>query len=172
MKNLKSYIEEGLLRGMGDTLASGEEDANAAMNIDTIPTKNDFQKNPYNKDYHGVAWYCPDVLAKYKKLYPDFVESEMNTLWFVLDKYGRLCDLTVSFGRSTNFTDSRQPIIGWNDGFVGATLAKYKVFVIDLIERLAKNPEKLDKLMKHSYECKKLGKDNYSYKEIKSLTSL
>ena len=172
MKNLKSYIEEGLLRGMGDTLESGEEDANAAMNIDTIPTKNDFQKNPYNKDYHGVAWYCPDVLAKYKKLYPDFVESEMNTLWFVLDKYGRLCDLTVSFGRSTNFTDSRQQIIGWNDGFVGATLAKYKVFVIDLIERLAKNPEKLDKLMKHSYECKKLGKDNYSYKETKSLTSL
>ena len=96
----------------------------------------------------------------------------MNTLWFVLDKYGRLCDLTVSFGRSTNFTDCRQTIYGWNDGFVGATLTKYKEFVIILIERLAKNPEKLDKLMKHAYEYKKLGNGNYSHKEIKSLMSL
>jgi hypothetical protein len=172
MKNLKSYIEEGLLRGMDNTLDAGQAALDAAMNIDTIPTKNDFQKSPYNKDYYGVAWYCPDVLAKYKKLYPDFVESEINTLWFVLDKYGRLCDLTVSFGRSTNFTDCRQPIVGWNDGFVGATLAKYKGIAISLIERLAKNPEKLDKLMKHADEYKKLGKGNYSYKEIKSLTSL
>lgn len=172
MKNLKSYIEEGLLQGMDQTLASGEEDADAAMNIDTIPSIRDFKRNPYNKDYHGVAWYCPDVLAKYKKLYPDLVGPEMNTLWFVLDKYGRLCDLTVSFGKSTNFADCRQTIYGWNDGFVGATLTKYKEFAIILIKRLANNPEKLDKLMKHAYEYKKLGNGNYSHKEIKSLMSL
>lgn len=171
MKSLKDILE-GLLRGMDDTLDSGQAAVDAVMNLDTIPTKNDFQKNPWNKDWHGVAWYCPDVLAKYKKLYPDFVEPEINALWFVLDKYGRTCDLNIAFGSSTHFMDCRHSIGGWNDGFVGATLAKYKGFVISLIEKLAKNPEKLDKLMKHAYEYKKLGKGNYSHKEIKSLTSL
>jgi hypothetical protein len=165
-------IYEGLLRGMEDTLDSGQANVDAVMNLDTIPTKKDFQKATWNKGWHGVAWYCPDVLAKYKKLYPDLIEPEMNTLWFALDKYGRMCDLNILFGAGTGIMDCKQSICGWGDGFVGATLTKYKEFVISLIERLAKNPEKLDKLMKHSYEYKKLGNGNYSHKEIKSLMSL
>lgn len=175
MKNLKSYIEEGLLQGMDQTLASGEEDADAAMNIDTIPTQKDFQKNPWNKGWHGVPWYCPDVLAKYKKLYPKFIKSEMNTLWFVLDKFGRTVDLNVMFGDSNIVTCKKQTIGGWNDGFHGATVAKYKGFVISLIERLAKNPEKLDKLMKYANEVYD-HYENYElsngYKDVKSLMSL
>ena len=171
MRQLKDILE-GLLRGMDSTLDSGQDVVDAVMNIDTIPTKKDFQKNPWNKDWYGVAWYCPDVLAKYKKLYPDLIRPEIKALWFVLDKYGHTCDLHVSFSSGTDFMDSRQSIGGWDDSFQGATVAKYKGFVISLIERLAKNPEKIDKLMKHAYEYKKLGKGNYSYKEIKSLTSL
>lgn len=175
MNTLYNYINEGLLRGMDNTLSAGQEVVDAVMNIDTIPTKKDFQKNPWNKDWCGVAWYCPDVLAKYKKLYPKFIRPEMNTLWFVLDKFGRTVDLNVMFGDSTIVTCKKQSIGGWNDGFQGATVAKYKVFVISLIDRLAKNPEKLDKLMKYANEVYD-HYENYElsngYKDVKSLMSL
>ena len=172
MKNLKSYIEEGLLRGMDSTLSAGQESVDAVMNIDTIPIKNDFQKNPWNKDWQGVAWYCPDVLAKYKKLYPNFIKPEMNTLWFVLDKYGRVVDFILMFGDSQSVTCKKQAIWGWNDGFVGATLAKYKGFVINFINKIAKNPEKLDTLMKYANEVHDAYYKSTEYKETKSLMSL
>lgn len=175
MKTLYNYINEGLLRGMDSTLASGEEDVDAVMNIDTIPTKKDFQTNPYNKNRHCVAWYCPDVLAKYKKLYPNFIDPEMNTLWFVLEKYGRVVDFNLMFADSQSITCKKQAIWGWNDGFVGATVAQYKVFVINFINKIAKNSEKLDKLMEYANEVHNHYRKTKGFsdgKETKSLMSL
>lgn len=177
MKKLKSYIEEGLLRGMDQTLASGQDDLNAAMNIDTLPKVKDFKKNPYNKDVSDVAWYCPDVLKKYKALYPDMVLNDHNSIHFSLDKIGLSTFLDMSISTGVNYPVANyRPIHGWHDSLAGATLAKYKSIVIKLIDNIAKNPQKLDRIMAYAYECayecKKQDPNNRSHKKLKSLLSL
>ena len=179
MKDLKDILE-GLLRGMDDTLDSGQDALDAVMNIDTVPTVKDFKQNPWNKHMHLVPWYCPDVLTKYKKLYPKMIKPEYTTLFFVLDKYGRSTDLNIMIGESTDVTCRKNTLPGWNDGYVGADIRKYKGFVINLIKKLANNPDKMDKLMKYAYECYNhymsnsfFGPDSKgNYKQLKSFSEL
>ena len=179
MKTLKNILE-GLLRGMDDTIDSGQADLEKVLNIDTIPTVKDFSQNPYSKTMYLVPWYCPDVLKKYKKLYPKMIKSEHTTLFFVLDKYGRTTDLNILIGVNTDITCRKNALPGWNDGYVGADIRKCKGFVINLIEKLAKNPDKMDKLMKYAYESwehyspeNPLGFDaTGNYKLLKSFSEL
>lgn len=178
MKNLKSYIEEGLLQGMDQTLASGQDTLNAAMNIDTLPSVKDFKKNPYNKDVCDVAWYCPNVLKKYKSLYPDMILNDHDSIHFALDKFDRSTFLDIYIGAGVNYPVANYCVIyGWHDSLAGATLAKYKSIVIKLIDNIARNPQKLDKIMAYAYECRKQYNDvkdnpDKTYKKLKSLLSL
>jgi hypothetical protein len=180
MKNLKSYISEGLLRGMENTLDDGQAALDAAMNVDTVPTVKDFKKHPWFNNMHLVPWYCPEVLAKYKKLYPDMIKREYTTMFFALEKEGRLTDLNIMIGENTDVTCRKDALPGWNDGYVAADIRKCKGFVINLIKKLANNPDKMDKLMKYAYEFydhytnkTDFGRDskgNFKLKQVKSFS--
>lgn len=155
MKNLKSYIEEGLLKGMDQTLAAGESDYEATMDIATVPTVKDFIKNPWNKNWYGFAWYCPNRLEKYKKLYPDICPSWATSIWFVLDNEYKPVDLNIFLGENnTDFKCKKSSVPGWNDGLIGSNITTYKKMAIQVIDKLARNSEKLDEVMRYANEVR------------------
>lgn len=157
-------IYEGILKGMDDTLANGDNDINAAMNVDTIPTVKDFKPHPRISDMYCAFWLCPDVLAKYKRLYPNLCPKQANAICICLEKFKNNVYFDLWLSDSESITSKRYPMHGIHDSLVGASLATYKKMAINVIDRLAKNPEKLDELMKHCSECnKKADDENYSF---------
>lgn len=160
MKNLKSYIEEGLLQGMDQTLASGQDDLDAAMDLNTLPKAKDFKKNPYNKDRQFAAWHCPNVLSRYRHMYPDMIDKNFTSIHVVIDKYmNRVIHVDLWFADSTDAICGKKTVQGWTDGFT-VPLAKCKSLAIDMIKFLATHPEKMDKVMAYAYECFKFYKNN------------
>ena len=175
MKNLKSYIEEGLLRGMDKTLASGQDDLDTAMDLKTLPKVKDFKKNPYNKDWVEAAWYCPNVLDRYRHMYPDMIERDFNSIHIILDKYNeRTVHVDLWFADCVDVVCRKKAVQGWTDGFT-APLAKCKSIAIYMIKHIAQHPEKMDKIMAYAHECFKFyaaRNNDYSYKLQKSIMDL
>lgn len=62
MKELKDVLE-GLLRGMDNTLAAGEDDLRATMNV---PSIKDFRGISGNRFIRIIEWICPEVFEKYR----------------------------------------------------------------------------------------------------------
>ena len=159
MKTLKNILE-GLLKGMEDTLDAGQADLDTAMDISTLPKVKDFKRNPYNKDRQFVAWHCPNVLSRYKRMYPDMIDKNFTSIHVVIDKYmNRVIHVDLWFADSTDAICSKKAVQGWTDGFT-APLAKCKSLAIDMIKFLATHPEKMDKVMAYAYECFKFYKNN------------
>lgn len=175
MKNLKSYIEEGLLRGMDDTLDAGQDDLDTAMDLKTLPKVKDFKKNPYNKDWVEAGWYCPNVLDRYRHMYPDMIERDFNSIHIILDKYNeRTVHVDLWFADNVDVVCRKKAVQGWTDGFT-APLVKCKSIAIDMIKHIAQHPEKMDKIMAYAYECFKFynaRNDDHSYKVQKSIVDL
>lgn len=176
MQSLR-HILEGLLKGMDDTLNSGDADLRSAMNLDTLPKVKDFKKYPYTSmDWTTAAWYCPNVLAKYRSKYPDMVEKNFTAIHIIIDKYSnRLVHVDLWFAESTDNVCRKKAVQGWTDGFT-ATVAKCKGIAIDMITFLANNPEKMDEVMEYAYECFKFyannKKDDGAYKVQRSIIDL
>ena len=175
-------IYEGILGNVDDVLAGGEDAIAQEANIDTLPTVKDFEKGIYNNKWHQALWYCPNVIKKYRSKYPDIVPAEVDSIMIVLDAgYGRVVDCNIYFTKRTQFgLHKLKTIVGWNDGFVGANLRKYKQMAIDILTKLAKNPDKMDEVMEYSYKYTKFWNkaDNhdknpeYSGMRIKSFNEL
>lgn len=80
----------------------------------------------------------------------------------VLDAtYSRVVDCNLYFTTRAQFfgVNRLKTIVGWNEGFVGANLRKYKQMAIDLITKLANNPDKMDKMLQYSAEYTKYWND-------------
>ena len=153
MRTLKNVLE-GILGNVDDVLAAGKDAIAQEANIDTLPTVKDFEKGIYNSKWHQALWYCPNVIKKYRSKYPDMVPTEVDSIMIVLDAgYSRVVDCNIYFTKKTQFgLHKLKTIVGWNDGFVGANLRKYKQMAIDILTKLAKNPDKMDKVMKWADE--------------------
>ena len=175
MKTLK----ESILTKMEDTLDRGQSDLDKAMNVDTLPTVKDFEKVVFNNKWHQANWYCPNVVKSYRSKYPDFVPSQADSISIILDaEYRRVVDCNLYF--STQGYAKLKSITGWNDGFVGANLRKYKQMAIDILTKLAKNQDKMDELMEyanmyHNYWCNLTSgkpEDNRKHPKIRSFNEL
>lgn len=175
MKTLK----ESILSKMENTLDRGQSDLDKAFNIDTLPTVKDFEKGIFNRKWHQANWYCPNVIKRYRSKYPHFVPEHADSISIILDaEYGRVVDCNLYF--STQGYAKLKSITGWNDGFVGANLRKYKQMAIDILTKLAKNPDKMDELMEyanmyHDYWSNTTGgtpTDNHKHLRIRSFNEL
>ena len=177
MKTLK----ESLLDDIETTMANAASAINSEFNIDTLPTIKDFEKGLYNNKWHQALWYCPNIVKKYRSKYPDMIPNDVDSIMIVLDTtYGRVVDCNLFFTTRSQFGISKlKTIVGWNEGFVGSNLRKYKQMAIGLLTKLANNPDKMDKLMQYSHEYAKYwdginygtAKNTYKY-QIKSLNEL
>jgi hypothetical protein len=142
-------IYEGILGNVDDILAAGEDAIAQEANIDTLPTVKDFEKGVFNRKWHQANWYCPNVIKKYRSKYPNFIPDTVDSISVILDaEYGRVVDCNLYF--STRGYVKLKSISGWSDGFVGANLRKYKQMAIDILTKLAKNPDKMDKMMDYA----------------------
>lgn len=167
MKTLK----ESLLGNIEDAL-SNDNAMNSEFNIDTLPTVKDFEKGIFNTKWHQAVWYCPNVIDKYRSKYSDMIPAEVNSIAVVLDAtYGRVVDCNLYFTTRVQFgVNKLKTIVGWSDGFVGANLRKYKQMAINILDKLAKDPKKMDSLMAYSNEYR-LNWDTKNMK-IKSFNKL
>ena len=175
MKTLK----ESILSDMENTLDRGQDDLDKAFNVDTLPTVKDFNKGIFNRKWHQANWYCPNVIKRYRSKYPNFVPESADSISVILDaEYGRVVDCNLYF--STQGYAKLKSIAGWNDAFVGANLRKYKQMAIDILTKLAKNPDKMDVMMKHAnmyfdyWNNVKNGTpaDNHKHMKIRSFNDL
>jgi hypothetical protein len=156
MKTLK----ESLLGNVEDAL-SNDNAMNSEFSIDTLPTVKDFEKGLFNNKWHQALWYCPNVINRYKSKYSDIIPKEADSIMVVLDTaYGRVVDCNLYFTTKVQFgVNKLRTIVGWNEGFVGANLRKYKQMAIDLLTKLANNPDKMDKMLQYSAEYTKYWND-------------
>ena len=150
MKTLK----ESLLGNIEDALRNNN-DMNSEFNIDTIPTVKDFEKGIFNRKLHKAVWYCPNIINKYRSKYSDMIPADVDSIMVALDaSYGRVVDCNLYFcnGKDTYGMRKLKTIVGWNEGFVGANLRKYKQMAIDVLNKLAMDPKKMDELLAYSNE--------------------
>ena len=165
-------LKESLLDNIEDILDRGESDIEKSLNI---PTVKDFVKNPYSSGQSSAKWICPDIVAKYKKKYPDMVNDHWTGFEFMLDAYNkRMTDLHIYLTDNTEFVSHKKVLPGWCDTFTGANLRTYKKMTIDIISTFAKNPDILDKVMEHAYKAFKV-KSGFSERcliDVYSLYSL
>ena len=172
MKTLK----ESILDNIEDNIKNGQKVVDDHVNnLDTLPTVKDFEKGIFNRKWHQANWYCPNVIKKYRSKYPDFVPSAADSISIILDaEYGRVVDCNLYF--STQGYAKLKSITGWNDGFVGANLRKYKQMAIDILTKLAKNPDKMDAVMKYANDYRKYWLNNddkdSTYMRLKSFNEL
>ena len=147
-------LKESLLGNIEDAL-SNDNAMNSEFNIDTLPTVKDFEKGIFNTKWHQAVWYCPNVINKYRSKYSDMIPADVNAIMVVLDAtYGRVVDCNLYFcnGKDSFGMRKLRTIVGWSDGFVGANLRKYKQMAINILDKLARDPKKMDTLMAYSNE--------------------
>lgn len=150
MKTLK----ESLLGNIEDAL-SNDNAMNSEFNIDTLPTVRDFEKDIFNRKLNKAVWYCPNVIDKYRSKYSDMIPAGVNSIMVALDAtYSRVVDCRLYFCNDKDSYGMRKlkTIVGWEDGFVGADLRKYKQMAINVLDKLARDPKKMDELLAYSNE--------------------
>jgi hypothetical protein len=82
------------------------------------------------------------------------IPTDVNSIAVELDATYRVVDCRLYFcnGKDAYGMRKLKTIVGWNDGFVGANLRKYKQMAIDILDKLARDPKKMDELMAYSHE--------------------
>lgn len=155
-------IYESILDDIDAQMNRGEDDVkNEFYNLDTLPTIKDFAVAQFSKDRYEyeATWYCPAIVDRYRSKYPDLVLKNADSISVVIDKsYGSICDLKLYFsvGRGNKgFSPNKKCIYGWSAGYAGANLRKYKQIAINLLNKLANNPDKMDKMMEYANDYTK-----------------
>lgn len=148
-------LYESILDDIDAQLERGESDVkNEFYNLDTLPTPKDFKVAPFNKNWHEATWYCPAVIDRYRSKYPNLIPTGADSISIVIDKsFKSVCDVKLysSIGKGNRgVTTQKKGIYGWSDGYVGANLRKYKQMAIDVLNKLANNPDKMDKMMEYA----------------------
>ena len=150
MKELKQILE-GLLKGQEATLASGENDLDAALGI---PTIDDFR---WNSSGCSVYWECEDRLKKYNGY--RWCPTRSSGLQFSVVKISsNSCYINVKFCEAdTKFASYyASELKGWNSNYYSGKPVSYlKKVVISLIKHLAKNPKAFDAMLDYNMETYK-----------------
>lgn len=165
MKNLK----ESLLSRTNSKITNA---VSVVKKLSTIPKVKDFKKTT-NRFHQYVVWECPHVLNEYKRKYPEFVNKDYTELVFTIDTSRRVAVMEIFMGmpelrgvdpitggmvvltpnantdNTTNGHTTRQ-LIGWLTQFYDGGVKVAKAETIKIIEDLAENQDKLDKIFEHS----------------------
>lgn len=156
MKNLKDILKEGqsldLYEGILDDVevALGKDASEA---IYKIPTVKDFQKSPYNHSLFFVDWDLSNVIDMYNKRYPKLLIHNWSKLRFVIMRdIGKKYAVLV-YNAEGGLNSKRMRLMGWEE-ILNYSIRTCREWVIELIEHLAENPDKLDELFKHSDKMK------------------
>ena len=151
MRQLK-HICEGLLKGQTSTLANGENDIKAALNI---PTLDDFR---WNSSGSSVYFPCEDRLKKYNGY--RWCPMRASGLQFSVSHNPVLQKCTISISlcnENEKFASYYAPDIkGWSAKYYSDKPLRYcKKVVISLIEHIAKNPKAFDAMINYNAEIYK-----------------
>lgn len=131
-----------------------------------IPTIKDFYINQWNRNLIEVKWHCEDLLSTYKSEYPKAFNSNWDKchLCFQIDKtLPRVQLLNIYIVNSEN--GHNYWLKGWSHSFTGSNLRVYKKYTIDIIKRLAENPDAMDTLFSHASK-QRLENDGYTEKDL------
>ena len=122
--------------------------------IVNLPTKKDFKKTQ-SKFVQFIVWECPDIIRNYQNRYPNMVDKDHTGLLFKIDTQRRVVSLEVYLCKkvtpknpedmkfSYNFYEKRQ-LHGWDTYFYDGGVRAAKQGTIDIMTKLAENPDKLD----------------------------
>ena len=160
MKTLK----ESLLGDLDANLAKGDN----IQHLDELPTINDFVKYPhFDKIWHAATWYCPDIVSVFRTKYSDYhIPHDADSISVVLiPRTDRVVNCILKFSKCDNPPILYINIKGWEDGYVGSNIRKYKKMALDVLYKVAKDYNKLSEMMEYSYKFYKF------WSKVKSGTS-
>lgn len=147
MITLREYINEGLLRGQQSTLDSGDSDLRKTYNI---PTYKDVRRSAFNPNIAIVDWVCPGLFSKYAG--KTATTRDMAGLQFRLYK-GSTAKSDIPYLLDISCINERHSnswgVPGWK-AYVGANEKFAVKQVLQLIEKLAFEPGKLDKFFEQA----------------------
>lgn len=157
MKNLYESI-------LADTKSKVQNGVALTKRLARVPAPKDFKKT-FNRFQQYVVWECKDIIKEYRKKYPDMIDKDYTELLFMIDTSNRslvymevfLCVPEARQLEQTANVDctktvngrARRKLLGWFDRFFYG-VRDSKAEVIKIIEKLAADPEKLDKVFEHS----------------------
>lgn len=155
-------LKESLLSRTKDKV--GNFDMSKVLNI---PTVKDFYINQWNRNLIEVKWHCEELLSIYKSEYPKAFKSKWDKchLCFQIDKtipsFQLLYIYIVNSENGCNYWLS-----GWYHSFTDSNLRVYKKHTIDIIKKLAENPDAMDNLFSHAAKQRL---ENGEHTELKDL---
>lgn len=165
MKNLRESL-------LTNTKVKVQSSLETIKKIVKVPKVKDFKKTT-NRFHQYVVWECPHILEQYKKKYPDFVNKDYTELIFVIDSSRRVVVMEIYMGLperrefdpitgnmvvlspNTNTDEStnghaRRQLVGWLTQFFDGGVRTAKAETIKIIEELAEDSSKIDKIFEHS----------------------
>lgn len=159
MKNLYESI-------LDDTKSKVDSAVTTIKRITNLPKSKDF-KPTFSRFQQYVVWECRDIIKDYKRKYPEMIDKDYTELLFMIDTQHRgiitleifLC---VPEARQLEHSENvdctktvngraRRKLLGWYDRFFNG-VRDAKVQTISLIQKIAEDPTKLDKVFEHSYK--------------------
>ena len=147
MKNLKTYIYEGLLRGQKSTLDGGDSALRETYNL---PTYKDVRGSQFNKNIAIIDWVCPELFSKYAGRIS--TTRDMAGLQFRLYK-GPAAKSDIPYLLDISCINERHSnswgIPGWK-AYVYENEKFAVKQVLQLIEKLAFEPGKLDEFFEQA----------------------
>ena len=148
MKDLKYILAESFLDDIDDSLSK-----DSTKEIYKIPKVKDFQKSPYNHSLFFVDWDLSNIIDTYNKRYPKLHIHNWSKLRFVIMKdIGKKYAVLV-YNAEGGLNSKQMRLMGWEE-ILNYSIRTCREWVIELIEYLANNPDKLDELFKHSDRMK------------------
>lgn len=138
-------LKESLLGKTKDKVENAGKSISTSLNI---PTLNDFYKCPYDPRHIEVDWDCEVLLDMYRSQFPDLLAKEGCKLKFQIDQTWRQCQ-TLNIYIVHKNTKNNWFLRGWVHHFVGANLRVYKKEILKLIDELAHDLDKFERLLQH-----------------------
>lgn len=178
MKNLYESI-------LADTKSKVQRSVTTIKRTANLPKAKDFKKT-FNRFQQYVVWECHDIIKDYKRKYPEMIDKDYTELLFMIDTSNKsvtflevfLCVPEARQLEQTANVDctktvngrARRKLLGWFDRFFYG-VRDTKLEVIKIIEKLAEDPDKLDKVFEHSARIFKQHSDTgfFSGREYKTL---
>lgn len=161
MKTLKEYIHEGLLKGQKATLDNGDFDLRKTYNI---PTYKDVRRSAFNPNIAIIDWVCPELFNKYAGKIA--TTRDMAGLQFRLYK-GTTAKSDVPYLLDISCINERHGnswgIPGWKAYVYEAEKFAVKQ-VLQLIEKLAFEPGKLDEFFEQAERSYKATRESEKIK--------
>ena len=167
MKNLKDYIQEGILDDMETSIARMDSDMNL---ICPAPTKKDFFKNSFSGSTI-LKWSCAEIIQPILQKYPNVLgkylrPDDITSLSIQITKERGFKYLYVELWFGTYSNCCNINIISFSqyvDGLVSA-----KKLALEVLTHIANNRNVLEYIIKHESEIIKKSDDELTQGKIVS----